>query len=57
MNLRATGYDWLVPYEQYQIHVQPGDEIPGISPHVGRVGIGFSPTSNWNFSAGILSRM
>ena len=42
-----------VPYEQYQIHVQPGDEIPGISPHVGRVGIGFSPTSNWNFSADI----
>ncbi len=42
-----------VPYEQYQIHVQPGDEIPGISPHVGRFGVGFSPTSNWNFSADI----
>ena len=26
--------------EAYQIQVGPGDAIPGISPHIGRVGLG-----------------
>ena len=29
--------------ESYQIQVGPGDAIPGISPHIGRIGIGFIP--------------
>ena len=29
--------------ESYQIQVGPGDAIPGVSPHIGRVGIGFIP--------------
>ena len=40
-------------YEKYQIHMKPGDSIPGISPHVGRFGIGYSPTANWNFGVDI----
>lgn len=30
--------------EAYQIQVGPGDAIPGLSPHIGRIGIGYSPT-------------
>ncbi len=40
-------------YEKYQIHMKPGDSIPGISPHVGRFGIGYSPTANWNLGVDI----
>ena len=29
--------------ETFQIQVGPGDAIPGISPHVGRLGVGYSP--------------
>ena len=29
--------------ESYQIQVGPGDAIPGLSPHIGRMGIGFIP--------------
>ena len=29
--------------ESYQIQVGPGDAIPGVSPHIGRVGFGFIP--------------
>ena len=29
--------------ESYQIQVGPGDAIPGLSPHIGRMGIGFTP--------------
>ena len=28
--------------ESYQIQVGPGDAIPGLSPHIGRMGIGLS---------------
>ncbi len=35
--------------EAYQIQVGPGDAIPGISPHIGRVGFGYSPTKNVSF--------
>ena len=35
-------------YEKYQIHMKPGDNIPGISPHIARFGIGHKPSSNWN---------
>ena len=34
--------------EAYQIQVGPGDAIPGISPHIGRIGIGFSPNDRLN---------
>ncbi len=34
--------------EAYQIQVGPGDAIPGISPHIGRIGIGFSPSDRLN---------
>ena len=34
--------------EAYQIQVGPGDAIPGISPHIGRVGVGFSPSKKVN---------
>ena len=29
--------------EAYQIQIGPGDTIPGVSPHIGRVGIGYTP--------------
>lgn len=32
--------------EAYQIQVGPGDAIPGISPHIGRVGFGYNPRKN-----------
>lgn len=32
--------------EAYQIQVGPGDAIPGISPHIGRIGVGYSPNQN-----------
>ena len=34
--------------ESYQIQVGPGDAIPGLSPHVSRIGIGYSPTENFS---------
>ncbi len=39
--------------EAFQISVGKGDAIPGISPHVGRVGIGYSPVKNWNINADV----
>ena len=33
--------------EAFQIDVGRGDAIPGISPHVGRVGLGYNITENW----------
>ena len=32
--------------ESYQIQVGPGDTIPGVSPHIGRIGVGYSPINN-----------
>ena len=29
--------------ESYQIQIGPGDAIPGVSPHLGRLGIGYQP--------------
>ena len=34
--------------ESYQIQVGPGDAIPGLSPHIGRMGIGFIPVDDLN---------
>ena len=34
--------------ESYQLEVGPGDAIPGISPHIGRVGIGYAPIKGLN---------
>jgi len=34
-------------YEKYQIHVKPGDVIPGLSPHIARFGVGYEPAENW----------
>ena len=34
--------------EAYQIEIGPGDTIPGISPHIGRVGIGYAPADGFN---------
>ena len=34
--------------EGYQIGVGPGDAIPGLSPHVTRIGIGYAPTENFS---------
>ena len=36
--------------ESYQIQVGPGDTIPGVSPHIGRVGIGYAPINGLNLS-------
>ena len=36
--------------EGYQIGVGPGDAIPGISPHVTRIGIGYSPTESFSMA-------
>ena len=36
--------------ETFQIQVGPGDAIPGISPHVGRLGVGYSPIKNWSIN-------
>ena len=30
-----------------------GDKIPGISPHVGRFGIGYSPFKNWKINGDV----
>jgi len=35
-------------YEKYQIEVRPNDEIPGISPHIGRFGVAYKPLDGWN---------
>ena len=34
--------------EAYQIQIGPGDTIPGVSPHIGRVGIGYTPIDGLN---------
>ena len=34
--------------ESYQIQVGPGDAIPGLSPHVGRMGVGYTPVDGLN---------
>ncbi len=34
--------------ETYQIPIKPGSVIPGVSPHIGRFGFGYSPLQNWN---------
>ncbi|MEE2694869.1 MAG: TonB-dependent receptor [Pseudomonadota bacterium] len=34
--------------EAFQIPISNGDVIPGISPHVGRVGLGYNVNKNWN---------
>jgi len=39
--------------ESYQITVGPGDAIPGISPHIGRFGIGYNPLKNWDISVDV----
>ena len=36
--------------EGYQIGVGPGDAIPGISPHVTRIGIGYAPTESFSMA-------
>ncbi len=36
--------------EQFQIAISNGDEIPGISPHVGRFGLGYEVLDNWNIN-------
>ena len=36
--------------ETFQIQVGPGDAITGISPHVGRLGVGYSPIKNWSIN-------
>ena len=43
-------FDDNVLREQYQIPIGHGDQIPGISPHVGRFGIGYSPLKNWTIN-------
>ncbi|MFL2679256.1 MAG: TonB-dependent receptor [Alphaproteobacteria bacterium] len=39
--------------EGFQIPIGNGDVIPGISPHIGRFGLGYSPRKNWTFNADI----
>ena len=39
--------------EAFQIQVSKGNEIPGVSPHVGRVGLGYNITDNWVINADI----
>ena len=39
--------------ESFQIGVTRGDKIPGISPHVGRFGLGYSPFKNWKINADV----
>ena len=36
--------------ESFQIDVGRGDAIPGISPHIGRVGLGYTPVKDWNIT-------
>ena len=40
-------YSSAESYEGYQIQVGRGDAIPGVSPHIGRVGVGYSPLENF----------
>ena len=30
--------------------IKNGDNIPGISPHVGRFGVGYNPNENWGIN-------
>ncbi len=39
--------------EKYQIPIKHGKKIPGISPHIGRFGLGYAFKKNWTFSADI----
>ncbi len=43
-------FDDNVLREQYQIPIGHGDQIPGISPHIGRFGLGYSPLKNWTIN-------
>ncbi len=36
--------------EAFQIPIKNGDNIPGISPHVGRFGLGYNPNENWGIN-------
>ncbi len=36
--------------ESYQIQVGPGDAIPGVSPHIGRIGVGYAPINGLNLA-------
>ena len=40
-------YDDNVLRESFQIPISPGDSIPGISPHIGRVGLDYEMKKNW----------
>ncbi len=39
--------------EAFQIQVSKGNEIPGVSPHLGRVGLGYNITDRWNINGDI----
>ena len=43
-------FDDNVLREQYQIPIKHGDQIPGISPHVGRFGLRLCLQKNWTLS-------
>lgn len=36
--------------ENFQIPIKPGSVIPGISPHIGRVGVSYNFDKNWNMA-------
>ncbi len=46
-------YDENEAREAFQIQTSKGNEIPGISPHIGRVGIGYLVQPNWNISVDV----
>ena len=39
--------------EAYQIQVSKGNEIPGIPPHIGRVGVNYQILPRWNFGVDV----
>ena len=39
--------------EGFQIPIRPGDVIPGISPHIGRVGASYNVNKDWNVALDI----
>ena len=46
----ANDQDTCESSEGYQIGVGPGDAIPGLSPHVTRIGIGYAPTESFSMA-------
>ncbi len=46
-------YDENEAREAFQIQTSKGNEIPGISPHIGRFGIGYLVQPNWNISVDV----